>query len=669
MKILLLNYARFSLLLLFSGFLNADNFENNSLNNHGIIGLINTPSARFYDEASFAFTLYDGSPDQKLTMTSYPYDWMEASFFYTNIQNQAYGSGFTQDYKDKGFNLKFRLKEEGRFPAIAVGFNDFAGTGYYSSEYIVANYGIQNIDFSFGLATGTLNGSDNSFKNPLIYISEKFARRPNSFAGQGGSFQLGRYFSDKEISPFFGANYVFNKKFKFKIEYDTTKVTKKTDLFNRVTYPEKKSDFSFGLEYQPNKNYIIGASFERGNYFSLRFNFKSDPNETLKSYEYKPSEDIEENEGAYRKLVKNLQENGIGVKKIIEDRTKIGIEVSQFTHPNIEIIEEIIYAASKDSRLPKELKVDYSTASLRASSTLDLEFGDDAVTVYKGNIEPGFTTNTKLNFRPFLAARDGFFKYSILLENDSQYMFNQHLFFSTNLKYSIRDNFNDLTAPPVDTYPAQVRSDVKNYLRSFEKRVIIGRAEFDYFKTIAKNQHIMFSAGILEEMFSGAGFEYLYFNRTSNFAAGFEVFKVQKRDYDLRFGHIDYKNTIGSVNLYYRNHEIIPFDAKVSFGEYLAGDIGTTLEVSRSFKSGLKFGAFASFTDVSSEQYGEGSFDKGIFFNIPIYKNFISYTWRPLTKDPAARLNRQFTLYNMLVKFKPFENEWYSLHFYTLYCV
>ena len=75
-----------------------------------------------------------------------PMDWLEASIFYTSIKGRPYGSGFNQDYKDKGFNAKFRLKDEGRFPAIAVGFNDLAGTGIYSSEYIVGSYGIDNLD-------------------------------------------------------------------------------------------------------------------------------------------------------------------------------------------------------------------------------------------------------------------------------------------------------------------------------------------------------------------------------------------------------------------------------------------------------------------------------------------------------------------------------------------
>ena len=97
---------------------------------------------------------------------------------------------------------------------------------------------------------------------------------------------------------------------------------------------------------------------------------------------------------------------------------------------------------------------------------------------------------------------------------------------------------------------------------------------------------------------------------------------------------------MASANFYYRNYGSIPFDLKLTAGEYLAGDIGSTIELSRSFSNGVNFGVFATFTDVSAEQFGEGSFDK-IFFNIPIYGNFINYTWRPLTKDPGARLVRR----------------------------
>ena len=221
------------------------------------------------------------------------------------------------------------------------------------------------------------------------------------------------------------------------------------------------------------------------------------------------------------------------------------------------------------------------------------------------------------------------------------------------MKYSLANNFEDLRFPPFDTFPAQVRSDVKQYLKNMDKGVLIGRAQFDYHLTPKDNHHLMFTGGILEDMFSGIGMEYLFFKQNTNYSFGVELFKARKRDYEWGFGHLDYENTTLTANLYIRNYGLIPFDMKISAGEYLAGDVGATFEISRKFANGVNFGAFASITDVSSEQFGEGSFDKGIFFNIPIFGNSISYTWRPLTKDPAQKLVRRNTLHDLLVRFKP----------------
>ena len=58
--------------------------------------------------------------------------------------------------------------------------------------------------------------------------------------------------------------------------------------------------------------------------------------------------------------------------------------------------------------------------------------------------------------------------------------------------------------------------------------IFIGRAQFDYHLSPNENHHIMMSAGILEEMFNGAGFEYLYFDQDSSYAVGFEHFELKK---------------------------------------------------------------------------------------------------------------------------------------------
>ena len=110
-----LKSKRFFLIFFFLSFqVIADSFDFNTYNRHGIVGLINTPTARFYDEGVHGITVYGSDIDQKITLTSNPYDWFEASFFYMNTELEQScrqyidSKVYCQGYKDKGFNIKLR---------------------------------------------------------------------------------------------------------------------------------------------------------------------------------------------------------------------------------------------------------------------------------------------------------------------------------------------------------------------------------------------------------------------------------------------------------------------------------------------------------------------------------------------------------------------------------
>ena len=81
--------------------------------------------------------------------------------------SKEYFPGSSQSYKDKGFSFKVRLNEESDYlPAIALGFDDIAGTSIFKSEYIVLNKAFGSFDFSLGYGFGAL-GSRDSVKNIL----------------------------------------------------------------------------------------------------------------------------------------------------------------------------------------------------------------------------------------------------------------------------------------------------------------------------------------------------------------------------------------------------------------------------------------------------------------------------------------------------------------------
>ena len=63
----------------------------------------------------------------------------------------------------------------------------------------------------------------------------------------------------------------------------------------------------------------------------------------------------------------------------------------------------------------------------------------------------------------------------------------------------------------------------------------------------------------------------------------------------------------------------------------------------------------ATKTDLSDEEFGEGSFDKGFYFSIPtslFYSNFrtgnISLGLHPLTKDGGAFLIQNHSLFGLV---------------------
>jgi hypothetical protein len=139
----------------------------------------------------------------------------------------------------------------------------------------------------------------------------------------------------------------------------------------------------------------------------------------------------------------------------------------------------------------------------------------------------------------------------------------------------------------------------------------------------------------------------------SDFALGVEANYVAKRDYDMLFGFQDYEVATGHVSAYYEWDN--GYFGQIDVGRYLAGDWGTTLTLERTFDNGWRVGAFATFTDVSFEDFGEGSFDKGITLTIPIGqitgqpdRDTYSTVLRPVQRDGGARLDVSDRLYDVV---------------------
>ena len=119
---------------------------------------------------------------------------------------------------------------------------------------------------------------------------------------------------------------------------------------------------------------------------------------------------------------------------------------------------------------------------------------------------------------------------------------------------------------------------------------------------------------------------------------------MKQRGFERNFEFRDYDTVTSHVSVYYAS-PFYDIDMAVHAGRYLAKDRGYTFEARRTFDSGFSLGGFFTRTNVSAADFGEGSFDKGLFFRIPFNgilpgntRGSYTTTLRPLERDGGRRL-------------------------------
>lgn len=650
--------------LILSFFLISINISSNdalSFNTHGITGIHNTPTARLRDEGSIGVNISYQETLNKYSLIATPFDWFEASIFYADLKKIPYGFQFgnTQSFKDKGFNFKVLLKREGDMPAIAIGSFDTGGTGWFSSEYIVASKKIKKFDLSFGIGWGKLSGGKLSFDNPFIEFDESFKNRSKQ-TSLGGTFNTNYFFSGPDVAPFLSVSYLYSKDINFGFELDSFKLN---DFERNIGFTDSNNYISVFLNRNINKRTKLKITYERAEELNISFEFNDNFAQKNNSKTYKEITDNLDNKAL--QLKKILEKNQIGLVKIEKTENKDYFVTTRHTsYVDVTNADNNTIKAFKDSGLenPKNLviirealgmevsQVIYPLRKGRATEESDLSQKEVIYNVVEKYPYTHFYQG--VNLSTFLGAREGFLYYGLMYNLGFEGVLRKNFLFTVDADHALISNFDGLYIPPLNTFPNQVRSDIKKYLNEKDNGININRLQFDYYYKYRKNNYFAFSGGILEEMFSGIGFEYLNKKPLRKYLSwGAEAYQVFKRDYKNNFGLKGYKQNIWKLNLYLtepQNNIIL----KGAYGTFLAGDKGIKIDISKRFKNGTSMGIFFTKTDVSSIDFGEGSFDKGVYFTIPLDADkFYNFFWRPLTKDPGATLNKKLTLFEYLEKY------------------
>ena len=656
-----------------------------SASNYGNTGILELPSARFMSPASLRFNFSASFPNEYTALSATPFSWLEATYRYTELKNLKYGpynySG-NQSLKDKGFDLKFQMLEETyNLPSIAIGIRDLAGTGLSASEYLVASKRFGNFDLTGGIGWGLL-GLEGGLSNPLTSLHESFKDRTTT---SDGGFDYKVWFSG-DAAIFGGIEYDLNRYgLRFKLEYDTSN----PDINPLNPFPVS-SRFNLGMNYYLSDSFNMGVAFERGQVFRVSFSLKGDfikdtipkpkPKIVQKLSKDQQEKALKDKGIFYRSLNKSLRDESIYIQGATYQENSVDVAIASTRFYSITRsvgrAARIVSALSADS--VEEINIHAMNGDIEIV-TLNLNREEfDASDNYRGSPAEllnksriSSTSNKPLylnadfiptvsypesnwNFSPSLnhqiGGPEGFYLGQLALKVDNSIKFARSISLYTSFSANIYDTFNNFVNYSESTIP-HVRSDIQSYLDQGKNN--IERMQLEYMSSPLKDVFIRMDFGLLEEMFAGYGGEVLYRPFEKNYSIGFSAHRVKQRGYNQRFDLRDYETDTGHLSFYYD----FPFgiSSQIHVGRYLAGDKGLTLDLSRRFDSGFSLGIFASKTDVSTELFGEGSFDKGFYFSIPLDLFFsdynsgnISFGVHPLTKDAAAQLKQHNRLFSIL---------------------
>ncbi len=284
-------------------------------------------------------------------------------------------------------------------------------------------------------------------------------------------------------------------------------------------------------------------------------------------------------------------------------------------------------------------------------------------------IDPGYTTTTQVvpdrypdfswslgpAYRQLFGGPDQYYAYQVYALLGAKVEVLPNLLLSGGYSIDVYNTFDTLQLESNSQLP-RVRSDLKNYLQQGASG--LDSLQASYFADLGKDWYGRASAGIFEQMFAGAGGEVLYAPQQASWAVGGDFYWAKQRDFDGGFGFQPYETTTGHLT-WYQDLPFYDLTTKISAGRYLAGDDGATLDLSRRFDNGIVVGVFATRTDVPAQRFGEGSFDKGFYIDIPLDVFFMrssksrrSFTFRPVTRDGGARLGTPYPLYPMVDAYK-----------------
>ncbi len=614
---------------------------------------------------------------------------LSGTFRYTGIGNFNHPQSNANDvYYDRSFDLRFQLvKESDYLPSVVIGLQDFIGTGLLGGEYVVATKTVApGLKLTGGLGWGRL-GSYNSFTST--------GTRPGGVLQNGGVPTYDRWFRGP-VSGFGGISYAPNRHWNFAVEYSSDAYVEESRLGNM----SKDSPWNFGVDYRWDSGSQLSFYHVNGNEVGAQFTIVLNPktfgipggNEPA-SYPVKvrpagAASDLgwvgnaSVSESAKASLRKLAEKDDLEIEGVTLDAHRATVRLVNPTYgaPSQAIgrtaramsralpasVEEFVIVPVVNGMAMSAVTIRRSDLERLEHESADAMLARTAITDAYGrlpDVDPGIYPKFMWSIGPYAMAElfDPENPVAIHggLRGYAKWDVSPNIEISGSVRTKLFDNLSDNPRISESKLP-RVRTDAARYVEAdnaleFLQVAMYGRP--------GKNLYSRLTFGYLETMYAGVSGEVLWKPVNSRLALGAELNYVQRRDFDMGFGlqsnttidpvsgaRREIPNVNGHVSAYYSFGN--GFHGQLDVGRYLAGDYGATLSIDKEFANGWRIGAYATKTNVSAADFGEGSFDKGIRFTMPLAtltgsanRHTDSLTVQSLTRDGGARLDVRDRLY------------------------
>lgn len=618
-------------------------------------------------------------------------------------------------YTDKGIDLKLRLLEEGYWlPETSIGLRDIGGTGLFDGEFIAATKRFGNLDFTLGMGWGYIGQSGN-ISNPLCHVKDGFCQRNDGYQGEGGSIDAGRWFHGP-ASIFGGIEYQtpFDP-LRFKVEYDANDYSQDFPYAKGGKLMPQHTPWNVGVLYRFGDWGDAKISYERGDTLTVGFNlstnfdqmravWRDDPKVKVTG---RPVADPDWNQ-ASEQLANNA---GYTHNHIIQDGDTLIVTGQQTKYRDrdeaLDRAAAILANNAPDSirtyRIQEQSHgVALTETEISANGYKKVANNEyiganiaDVTTHYEPQVVPEgkqlaendsrWNIGISPKLQQSLGGPESFYLYNIGLNADASVWLTNHIEASGSIYVNIADNYNKFKYveknPHISNFAVpRVRTMFRAYVR--DNSVRLNNLQLTWFEQPMNQVYTQAYAGYLESMFAGVGGEVLYRPLDSAWAIGMDANLVSQRDPDSWFkvftddyvyydgfnadncktgdvgcqAYVLNKGTTGQVTVYYtpKWEWIDDTLLKVSAGKFLGGDKGVRVDFSKQFKSGVTVGAYATVTDLTTDEYGEGSYNKGFYVSIPFdvltvkpSTSRANIGWQPITRDGGQTLDRKYYLYDL----------------------